>query len=227
MLVEFQVDTCLIALQISYPNDLTSLALTHSALHRLVTPYIYPRSDIVWPDSLAADEPGTGVDALTHGLATLVMNEDILGVSQLKTEKVARGYCENCTCNGCELVKGSQERALSAIQEPRRGNHYSRHIRKFSIGNGPSERVQEYLITKEGGKMLGTLVALAVAHMHNLDAFIWDMPTGILRDVWISLSSQDQREKGIKSKLGKVWVRFHDNREVAPERDPAQLTAGV
>lgn len=99
------------------------------------------------------------------------MNEDILGVSQLKTEKVARSYCEKCACNDCESVKGSHERALSAIQEPRRGNHYARHIREFSIGYGPSERVQEYLITKEGGKMLGTLVALAVTQMHNLEEF--------------------------------------------------------
>ena len=52
---------------------------------------------------------------------------------------------------------------------------FSQYTRKFSLGNGPSDWVQEYLITKEGGKMLGTLVALTVARMPNLETFIWDV----------------------------------------------------
>lgn len=59
--------------------------------------------------------------------------------------------------------------------------------------------------------MLGTLVAIAVARMRSLETFIWDMPTGILRDVWLALSSLGDREDGKPCKLEKVWVRWHDN----------------
>ena len=58
------------------------------------------------------------------------------------------------------------------------GNNYSMYTRKFSLGNGPSDWVQDYMITKESGKMLGTLVALAVARMVNLETFVWDMQIG-------------------------------------------------
>ena len=44
--------------------------------------------------------------------------------------------------------------------------------------------------------MLGTLVALAVARMYNLETFTWDMPTGILRDVWLALESSQFRRGG-------------------------------
>ena len=95
----------------------------------------------------------------------------------------------------------------------RRGNNYAQYTRKFSLGNGPRLWVQEYLITKEGGKMLGTLVALAVARMRNLETFIWDMPTGILRDVWLALSSLgDYEDDDQECRLERLWVRWHDNR---------------
>lgn len=100
---------------------------------------------------------------------------------------------------------------LDARVRRRRGNYYAQFTRKFSLGNGPPEWVQEYLINKEGGKMLGTLVALAVARMRNLDTFIWDMPTGILRDVWLSLSSLADHDDGKPCRLDRVAVRFHDN----------------
>ncbi|KAG9826706.1 hypothetical protein KCU77_g14654, partial [Aureobasidium melanogenum] len=76
----------------------------------------------------------------------------------------------------------------------RRGNHFASFTKKFSLGNGPSEWVQDYLITKEGGKMLGTLVALAVARMRSLESFTWDMPTGVLSAVWDALSSLADHE---------------------------------
>ena len=67
------------------------------------------------------------------------------------------------------------------------------------------------MITKESGKMLGTLVALAVARMVNLETFIWDMPTGVLRDVWLALSSlQDKCPPG-ECRLERLLVRWHDN----------------
>jgi hypothetical protein len=93
----------------------------------------------------------------------------------------------------------------------RRGNNYPQFTRKFSLGNGPADWVQEYMITKESGKMLGTLVALAVARMVNLETFIWDMPTGVLRDVWLALSSlQDKCPPG-ECRLERLLVRWHDN----------------
>lgn len=54
--------------------------------------------------------------------------------------------------------------------------------------------------------MLGTLVAVAVARMHNLESFIWDMPSGILTDIWISLASLADYEA---CRLERVWTRWH------------------
>ena len=54
--------------------------------------------------------------------------------------------------------------------------------------------------------MLGTLVAVAVARMHNLESFIWDMPSGILTDIWISLASLGDYEG---CRLERVWTRWH------------------
>lgn len=60
--------------------------------------------------------------------------------------------------------------------------------------------------------MLGTLVALAVARMVNLETFIWDMPTGVMRDVFLALASLAERP-GHECRLERVWVRWHDNSE--------------
>ncbi len=175
--------------QVTHTNDLTSLALTHSALHNLAIPHIYSRFDIVWPDATSTSDTRTGVDALTYGLATLVMGHDVFGQnSELDVH-----------------LGGSQK------EQKRRGNNYPHFTRKFSLGNGPADWVQEYMITKESGKMLGTLVALAVARMVNLETFIWDMPTGVLRDVWLALSSlQDKCPPG-DCRLERLLVRWHDN----------------
>ena len=99
--------------------------------------------------------------------------------------------------------------------QQRLGNQYPQFTRKFSLGNGPADWVQEYLITKESGKMLGTLVALAVARMINLETFVWDMPTGVLRDVWLALSSLQTRNVNQDCRLERVWVRWHDNSDQA------------
>lgn len=77
------------------------------------------------------------------------------------------------------------------------------------------------MITKEGGKMLGTLVALAVARMVNLETFVWDMPTGVLRDVWLALSSLADRTDGEDCRLENLWIRWHDNSIDAPVPPPA------
>lgn len=107
------------------------------------------------------------------------------------------------------------------LKKRRRGNNYAQYTKKFSLGNGPVDWVQEYLITKECGKMLGTLVALAVARMRNLETFVWDMPTGILRDVWLSLSSLADDEEEQDCRLERLWVRWHDNSQIDPP--PADL----
>ncbi|KAG9248449.1 hypothetical protein BJ878DRAFT_37032 [Calycina marina] len=195
--------------EVTHTNDLTALALTHSALHDLAIPHIYSRFDIVWPDAHATTDPRTGVDALTYGLATLCMGNIFTPMFQDQFP------CMNCgTINTAECTHGM---ALGPKDQPRRwGNQYPQFTRKFSLGNGPPDWVQEYLITKESGKMLGTLVALAVARMVNLETFVWDMPTGVLRDVWMALSSLQTRSKSRDDcRLELVWVRWHDNSETS------------
>jgi hypothetical protein len=187
--------------EVTHTNDLTSLALCHSALHQLTVPHIYSRFDIVWPDSSTHAEPRSGVDALTYGLSTLVMAEEVFGEAPGQRKE---GLSNRFAATGHGIAN---ERAI----RQRRGNHYAHFTKKFSLGNGPADWVQEYLISKEGGKMLGTLVALAVARMRSLETFVWDMPTGILRDVWLALSSLADRADGEPCRLDKVWVRWHDN----------------
>lgn len=198
--------------EVTHTNDLTALALTHTSLHNIVIPHIYSRFDIVWPEASAHVETRVGVDALTYGLATLVMAPDVFGEAQYQVQH----------------LQNERMSAASMSERPRRirrGNYFAEHTRKFSLGNGPADWVQEYLITKEGGKMLGTLVALAVGRMRNLETFIWDMPTGVLRDVWLALASLGTREDGQPCKLDKVWVRWHDNSDQSPPLPPA--TTGV
>lgn len=206
--------------QVTHTNDLASLALTNHALHNLAVPHIYARFDIVWPDAHNTAEPRTGVDALTYGLATLVMGEEVFANAQRHTGLIDSRYCESCMCDHCQIVKSDIARTAPSNRSFRRGNYFSRFTRKFSLGNGPPDWVQEYLITKEAGKMLGTLVALSVARMPNLETFIWDMPTGILRDVWNSLAALGDCGT---SRLEKVWIRFHDNRETFSEGPPQPI----
>lgn len=91
------------------------------------------------------------------------------------------------------------------------GNDYAKYTRKFSLGNGPTDWVSEYMINKESGKMLGTLVALAVAKMVNLETFIWDMPTGVLADIFMALASLPDSSESGECQLERIWIRWHDN----------------
>lgn len=163
---------------------------------------MYSRFDIVWPDAFPQSDHPAGVDALSYGLATLVMGEDIF--HGLPMDLARPG--ETCNCHK------SQPPVQQNSQRVRRGNYFAQYTRKFSVGNGPPDWVQEYSVTKETGKMLGTLVALAVARMVNLETFIWDMPTGVVRDVWIALASLADRP-GHECRLENVWIRWHDNSE--------------
>ena len=196
-------------LQLPHTNDLTSLCLCHSALHRLTIPCIYSRFDIVWPDESTHTEPRSGVDALTYGLATLVMGDDCFP-HQHRLRQQGR-------------LSNARHAPTTPYPVPSRrfGNYYGQFTKKFSLGNGPQAWVQEYMITKEGGKMLGTLVALAIARMINLETFVWDMPTGVLRDVWLALSSLAYRSDGQECRLDRLWIRWHDNTIDAPVPPPA------
>ena len=130
---------------------------------------------------------------------------------------------QEITCNHCHkvnVIQPLQSSPSGPLQAPRIGNNYSQYVRKFSLGNGPTDWVREYLITKEGGKMLGTLVAVALARMPNLESFVWDMPTGILREIWQSLSKLRASPDGKRPGLEKISIRLHDNREVVDVGDP-------
>ena len=156
-------------------------------------------------------EPRTGVDALTYGLSTLVMSQDTLGGTAANCPYYSCSHCGKQ--NKIPTGDSTQDRYHS---QKRKGNNFARYVKKFSLGNGPADWVQEYLISKESGKMLGTLVALAIARMPNLETFIWDMPTGILRDVWSALGSLGDRYDGDRPRLERIWIRWHDNKNIAP-----------
>ncbi|KAK2032592.1 F-box domain-containing protein [Colletotrichum zoysiae] len=183
----------LLELPITHTNDLTSLALTNSNLHNLAIPHIYSRFDIVWPDAnQMTTSDSKSVDALTYGLSTI--------------------------CLGSSFARRTRKMLYPSGHVPSYGpsvrqqkNDYAKYTRKFSLGNGPHDWVAEYMITKESGKMLGTLVALAIEKMVNLETFVWDMPTGVLSDIFMALASIPEQCPDGESKLEKVWVRWHDN----------------
>ena len=168
---------------------------------------MYSRFDIVWPEQDDIHDLRGGVDALAYGLSTL-----LLGPRSSKMRK-----CGHCGQTPDHTVRGS-----NAISQ-RKLHDYAQFTRKFSLGNGPSKFVQSYYISTESGKMLGTQVALAVSRMKNLEMFIWDMATGIIREVWEALSSlgDPSIDPQTDSKLESIWVRCHDSREV---RTPSQNT---
>ncbi|KAJ5908869.1 hypothetical protein N7495_001551 [Penicillium taxi] len=198
--------------EVTHATDLTSLALTCSTLHGLAVPHMYSRFDIVWPESLNPTDDYSGVDALSYGLSTLVMGEDVFHQMPITRDDQSANACSNCGCTGQGNNKATQKKQTSTGFSSRRGNHYAQYTRTFSIGNGPLIWVQEYSVNREIGKMLGTLVALAVARMDNLEAFIWDMPTGVVREIWLALGSLADRLNH-ECRLDRVWVRWHDNSE--------------
>ncbi|KAL8688656.1 MAG: hypothetical protein Q9218_005488 [Villophora microphyllina] len=209
--------------EVTHTNDLTSLALTCSALHGLAIPWIYSRFDIVWPDTHSSSDSRQGVDALTHGLATLVMGE-IPNPSPQPANSTQNFTCTHCgTLNAVDTAPSLP---IKTHRQRRRGNHYPQYTRKFSLGNGPDEWIKEYLINRESGKMLGTLVALSISRMPNLQTFVWDMPTGVLRDCWLALSSLGGEENTSRSSsLETIWIRFHDNKEIIANPDFNQYPA--
>ncbi|KAJ5567028.1 hypothetical protein N7535_006334 [Penicillium sp. DV-2018c] len=210
--------------EVTHTTDLTSLALTCSVLHSLAIPNMYSRFDIVWPESLdSSTDDYSGVDALSYGLSTLVMGEDVFNKLPLPRSDGNTKPCVNCGCDTHHHRVHSDYASTGAGLRSRRGNHYAQYTRTFSIGNGPLSWVQEYSVTKEVGKMLGTLVALAIARMTNLEAFVWDMPTGVVREIWLALASLADRP-GHECHLERIWVRWHDNSENASRNSSAGAT---
>lgn len=165
------------------------------------------------------------MDALTYGLATLVMAEDVFGDSSTQArnnrERNASAACSLCNhCNSANTqAVGPTSGCVPLAKRKRRGNNYATFVRKFSLGNGPNEWVQDYRTTTDCGKMLGSLVALAVARMTSLETFIWDMPTGVVRDVWQALASLGDRSD---CRLQKLWIRWHSNAQVEGNQAPPQ-----
>ncbi|KAL0939359.1 uncharacterized protein CTRU02_205969 [Colletotrichum truncatum] len=214
-LLELPVDILrLIIKEITHTNDLTSLALTNSNLHNLAIPHIYSRFDIVWPDATQMNTADSkSVDALTYGLSTICLGSSFA----YRTRK---------------MLNPSYNMANPGPIKRRPKNDYAKYTRKFSLGNGPTDWVAEYMISKESGKMLGTLVALAIEKMVNLETFVWDMPTGVLSDIFMALASIPEHSPDGESKLEKVWVRWHDNYEgttsstsTSPAPPPPHLAA--
>ena len=140
------------------------------------------------------------VDALTFGLSTLCLG--------------------SAFANAARRVRNPSGRPFDMFA----GNDYAKYTRKFSLGNGPSDWVADYGISEENGKMLGTLVAIAIAKMKNLEAFNWDMASGVLSDVFMALASL-AGQPGTECKLRRVWIRWHRNTHVHG-RSSATHTAG-
>ena len=170
-----------------------------------MTPHIYRRFDIVWPDSSTAEDADPGVDALTHGLSTLVMSKQIF-------------QREPVTITPSGTIR--PDTPVNTKRRIRRGNDYAQYVRFFSLGDGPREFIEDYLPTKESGKMLGTLVALAVARMINLQSFIWDMPTGIVPDIWTALASLGDVGNTQDCMLEHVHIRWHNNSKLPGNKSP-------
>ncbi|KAK3996538.1 hypothetical protein QBC44DRAFT_150117 [Cladorrhinum sp. PSN332] len=130
-------------------------------------------------------------------------------------------YGLDTLCGGSEFAKTTSKSVRTNLV-----NDYCKYTKKFSIGNGPSEWVNDYIITKDAGKMLGTLTAIAVKKMTNLETFIWDMPTGVASKVFGALGSlTDQPDR--ESTLHTLSVRWHDITGLPNAPFPASQNATV
>ncbi|CAK7271294.1 hypothetical protein SEPCBS119000_004530 [Sporothrix epigloea] len=200
-LLELPTDVLrLIVKELVHTNDLTSLGLAHSTLYQLVIPQLYARFDIVWPDPTGPPPEGRYVDALTYGLTTLC-----LGSTFARTLHRHRKNLQS----RARMPQTVNRKAANALFG---STNYAQHTRKFSLGNGPAAWFADYMLDKEAGRMLGTLVALSVAKMQNLENFVWDMPTGVLSDVFLALATlPDFDHLHNECKLDRLWIRLHNN----------------
>ncbi|EPE06484.1 f-box domain-containing protein [Ophiostoma piceae UAMH 11346] len=217
-ILELPVDILqLIIKEIGHSNDLAALALTCSTLYSLSVPFLYAFFDIIWSDS-PGESGGRVVDALTYGLSTLCLGSAFARTTRRLRESLRRGGPDN----GSPHRRGAKGTVRRPLSKPKSfGNDYAKYVRKFSLGNGASEDIIGYHIRRGRGKMLGTLAALSVAKMHNLENFVWDMPTGILSDVYMALASlPDFYPEDGECKLERMWVRCHNSRITIDDSPP-------
>lgn len=174
-------------------TDLESLALTCSVLHVVGIPVLYSEFNVVWPDLGHSPYHSGKVEALSQGLATLTMSEDLFGSCDERGHNDPR-----------EL--SVHEPAVELKEKLRRGNSYAKYTRKIEIANSLAELFQPYYLHLEVGKTFNNLVALAVSKTVNLETFIWDMPTGVSGAVWRALSYVANLP-GHNCRLERVWLR--------------------
>ena len=61
--------------------------------------------------------------------------------------------------------------------------------------------------------------------MVNLESFVWDMPTGVLSDVFLALGSLQDATPNHESKLDRIWIRLHDSTFLLdPLQNPSRNT---
>lgn len=174
-------------------NGLASLALTCSVLHAVAIPVLYSEFNVVWPDLGHSPYHSGILEALSQGLATLTMSEDLFD------------SCDERGRNGPKEL-GVPEPAVELKKKLRRANDYAKYTRKIEIANSPTEQFQPYYLHLEVGKTFNNLVALAVSKTVHLETFIWDMPTGVSGAVWRALSSV-ANIPGHNCRLERVWLR--------------------
>ena len=97
------------------------------------------------------------------------MREDLFE-HDMFSNNASGASCQGFACTQCGAMNLLNQTSNAPVKHRRlrRGNYFSQFTKNFSLGNGPADWVAEYLVTKESGKMLGTLVALSVARMPNL-----------------------------------------------------------
>lgn len=153
----------------------------NSTFHNLVIPNLYSLFDIVWPeeDVVYSD---SGTDALVAGLCTLAH-----GSLFLQTMRMMR-------------------RSPSVGQKPLE-HEYAQFIRRFSISNGPESLVKDFSLSTDTGRMVNTLLALAMRKMTDLEVFKWDLGSGLSSEVFMALAMLGHAHCNLRE----VWVRWHDH----------------
>ena len=74
------------------------------------------------------------MDALTYGLATLVMREDIFENAMLETKDAKQSTCQSFACKDCGHVNYVHKSKPVMTGRLRRGNYFSQFVKKFSLG---------------------------------------------------------------------------------------------
>ncbi|KAK1833799.1 F-box domain-protein [Podospora conica] len=204
--------------EITYTDEpnLTSLALTNSALYNLVVPRIYESFTFVWPNDDDNDLYGT-VSPSTSRASTVSKQLDDSFTCGLQTLALGSRFASSTRKAYLLGHPNNNPKSLGRIDA--NGNNCAHHIKFFAVRNSSPRWVANHLIAEESGRLLGALVALAVAKMKNLESFVWDSPTGVLSGVFMALSSLgDQPDR--ECKLSTVWIRCHDNEADPDERRP-------